>query len=381
MTIENIDFRQRAWVEVFPEAIKSNTEEIRNILSEDCLLMAVVKADGYGHGSVTVAKAALAGGASNLGVATLQEALDLRKAGIQSPILVLGNLINIDDLNICLQLDLMPTLSNCREALLCQEIALSQGKSWKVHIKVDTGMTRLGCDFDHVYDLISLVDKLENLNLHGLYSHLALADGSLNSCEETVTLQQQEKFQKLLSRISSRKKPLCRHLANSAGTFRDQSLHLDMVRVGLALYGYSPFENFANDCSLKPALAVRARVTLIRDVPAGTGVSYGHTFVTQRRSRLAVVGIGYADGINRALSGEMFVLIDGELFPQIGSITMDQLVIDITARPDIEVGSVVTLLGEDGASVITPYQWSQITGSIPWEILCSFKYRLPRVVI
>ena len=154
-----------------------------------------------------------------------------------------------------------------------------------------------------------------------------------------------------------------------------------MVRVGLALYGYKPFEDFADNCSLKPALAVRARITLIRDVPSHTGVSYGHDFITKRPSRLAVVGIGYADGINRALSGKISVLINGYFYPQVGSITMDQLVIDITENNDIRIGDVVTLLGEDKGSSITPYEWSQACGSIPWEILCSFKYRLPRVVI
>lgn len=171
------------------------------------------------------------------------------------------------------------------------------------------------------------------------------------------------------------------HLANSAGTLRDKDLHFDMVRVGLALYGYSPFSKFKNNFSLEPALAVRARVTLVRDVPSNTGVSYGHTFKTNRPSRLAVVGIGYADGISRSLSGKISVLIDGNFYPQVGSITMDQLVIDLTDRPDVPVGSVVTLLGVDGHSAITPYQWSEATGSIPWEILCGFKYRLPRVVI
>ncbi len=381
MTLENIDFRQRAWVEVFPKAIKSNTEVIRNLISNNCLLMAVVKADGYGHGSVTVSQAALEGGASSLGVATLQEALDLRKSGIACPILILGNLVTREDFNFCLDWDLMPTLSDSREALLCQKLAESKNKSFDVHIKIDTGMTRLGCDLDAATGLIALVDQLKNLSLQGIYSHLALADAELDSCADIETLNQKAKFESVLLDIKGRKKKICRHLANSAGTFRDKSLHFDMVRVGLALYGYSPFANSNKDCILQPALAVRAKVTLVRDVPSQTGVSYGHSFKTQRPSRLAVVGIGYADGISRALSGAMKVLIDGKTYPQVGSITMDQLVIDITENPGIRVGSIVTVLGEDGNSSITPYQWTEITGSIPWEILCGFKYRLPRVVI
>ncbi len=381
MPVNNVDPRQRAWIEVFPEAIKANTKAIRNFISANCLLMAVVKADGYGHGSVTVAESAIAGGADNLGVATLQEAIDLRKAGIDCPILVLGNLFNSADINIALQSDLMITLSGSEEAYLCQALAQEQNKNCNVHIKIDTGMTRLGCATSVALNLVELVDNLPNLCLKGIYSHLALADCEHNLYADSVTITQKERFEGLLSDLKYRQKPLCRHIANSAATLKDSALHFDMVRVGLALYGYSPFLKLKNSFSLQPALAVRARVTLIRDVPADTGVSYGHTFKTKQKSRLGVVGIGYADGISRALSGKISVLIKGHFYPQVGSITMDQLVIDLTEKPDVQVGSIVTLLGADGKSAISPYQWSEVTGSIPWEILCGFKYRLPRVVI
>ena len=380
-SLDSIDPRQRAWVEVFPSAIRDNTQVVKSLLAENCLLMAVVKADGYGHGAGTVAEAALEGGAANLGVATLQEALDLRKLGISCPILILGNLVNLKDLDACLNWDLIPTISSSREALLCQKIAESYEKKFNIHIKVDTGMTRLGCDISSLKSLINLIDTLENIELVGIYSHLALADGERHGQPEIITSLQEKRFNSLLSNFKPARQNLCRHLANSAGTFRDKALHFDMVRVGLALYGYKPFEDFADNCSLKPALAVRARITLIRDVPSHTGVSYGHDFITKRPTRLAVVGIGYADGINRALSGKISVLINGYFYPQVGSITMDQLVIDITENNDIRIGDIVTLLGEDKGSSITPYEWSQACGSIPWEILCSFKYRLPRVVI
>ncbi len=283
-------------------------------------------------------------------------------------------------LKCCLNLDLIPTISSSREALLCQKIAEAYEKKFNIHIKVDTGMTRLGCDISSLKSLINLIDNLENIELVGIYSHLALADGERYGQPEIITSLQEKRFNSLLSNFKPARQNLCRHLANSAGTFRDKALHFDMVRVGLALYGYKPFVDFADNFSLKPALAVRARITLIRDVPSHTGVSYGHDFITKRPTRLAVVGIGYADGINRALSGKISVLINGYFYPQVGSITMDQLVIDITENSDIRIGDIVTLLGEDKGSSITPYEWSQACGSIPWEILCSFKYRLPRVI-
>ena len=382
MLLDKIDPRQRAWVEVSPQAIKANTQAIKGLLHEKCMLMAVVKADGYGHGSQTVAQAALAGGATSLGVATLQEGIDLRKAGIQSPILILGNLINPEDLDSCLCWDLMVTLSASKQAVLCQQLAEAQSKEFAVHIKVDTGMTRLGCDLEKASGLADLVHNLRNVCLKGIYSHLALADQPADQMSTIVGLTaiQRNKFDDILTQISARRNTICCHLANSAGMMRGGTLHYDMVRVGLALYGYSPLSDLNPDLSLEPALTVKARITFIREVPKGTGVGYGHTFTTTRKSRLAVVAIGYADGVSRSLSGKISAVIDGVLVPQVGSIAMDQLVLDITDHPSIKVGSVATILGKDGNVYISPKKWTQLSDLILWEVLCGFKHRLPRLV-
>ncbi len=379
--LANVDPRQRAWLEVDSQAIESNARVLKNFIDNECLLMAVVKADGYGHGAETVAKAALRGGANNLGVATLQEGIELRKAGLVCPILLLGNLTNVNELGACFHWDLMPTLSSMREALLCQNIAEGSGKKFQVHLKVDTGMTRLGCDLKDAHGLFNSINSLKNLRLEGIYSHLALADIDLHDDKCVGTSLQQKRFEKLLSILPLREKSLCVHLANSAATIRDRRLHFDMVRVGLALYGQSPVNHLHSNLVLKSAMSVKARVTLLRSVPAGIGVGYGHAFKTQRDSLLAVVGIGYADGVSRALSGKISVLCKGNFFPQVGAIAMDQLVIDVTENPEIKVGSIVTLLGSDGSQCITPKHWSDVSGSIPWEILCGFKNRLPRVVV
>ncbi len=375
------DPRQRAWVEVDPNAVEANTLTVKSLLAKGCFLMAVVKADGYGHGAETVARAALRGGAKSLGVATLQEGIELRHAGLECPILVLGNLTHAEDLLACLQWDLMPTLSSSREAWLCQNLAESCDKNFSVQVKVDTGMTRLGCDLKGAPRLINTIENLSYINLKGVYSHLALADYDSNPQGAQVTKQQQKRFDSLVNSLGSGRRGFCFHLANSAGTLRDSALHYDMVRVGLALYGCSPISNLSNDLTLRAALAVKARVTLIREVPSGVGVSYGHRFITKRPSRLAVVGIGYADGVNRALSGRISALLGARLLPQVGAITMDQMVLDATDHPDIQVGSVVTLLGSEGNKTITPEHWSDLTGSIPWEVLCGFKNRLPRLII
>ena len=373
------DPRQRAWMEVSAQAIENNARALRGILNPGSALMAVVKADGYGHGAETVARAAICGGATSLGVATLQEGIELRRAGLELPVLVLGNLIQAEELRACLHWQLMPTLSSMREALLCQNLASGSGRRFSVQLKLDTGMTRLGCDWQEGGRLTEAIQQLDQLMLRGVYSHLALADGGPSGEAERITRLQQERFVAVTR--SHRSDNLQLHLANSAGTLRDRSLHHDQVRVGLALYGHAPSEHLNQSVCLEPAMGVKARVSLIRDVPAGVGVSYGHRFITSRPSRLAVVGIGYADGVSRCLSGQIEVLHAGQRLPQVGAITMDQLLVDATDHPALDVGDVVTLLGSDGEEVIHPLEWAELSHTIPWEVLCSFKHRLPRLVV
>jgi alanine racemase len=373
------DPRQRAWLEVSSSAVEANARALKRLLAPDCALMAVVKADGYGHGAETVARAAICGGATSLGVATLQEGIELRRAGLELPVLVLGNLTQPEELRACLHWQLMPTLSSMREALLCQNLASGSGRHFSVQLKLDTGMTRLGCDWQDGERLTEAILQLDQLVLRGVYSHLALADGELEGDADRMTRLQQERFE-AVTRAHCHL-GLQRHLANSAGTLRDASLHHDLVRVGLALYGHAPSTHLEESLDLHPAMAVKARVSLLRDVAAGVGVSYGHRFITRRPSRLAVVGIGYADGVSRCLSGRIHALHRGRTLPQVGAITMDQLVLDVTDHPDLEIGDVVTLLGQDRDQVIRPQDWAELSQSIPWEVLCSFKHRLPRLVV
>jgi alanine racemase len=371
--------RQRAWVEIDTEAISANARSLKRCIGVNTSLMAVVKADGYGHGSIPVARAALAGGASQCGVATLAEGIELRRAGIEAPILVLGSLTQVEELRSCLHWQLMPTISGMREALLCQNLASDQGKPMALQLKLDTGMARLGADWQEGPRLVAAISELEAVQLMGLYSHLASADAAPES-DDGLTIQQQQRFDTVLRTLHEQGlNGGSRHLANSAGTLRSAGLHYDLVRVGLCLYGHSPAPHLAGVTPLEPALTLHARVTLIREVGAGVGVSYGHRFRTSRPSRLAVVGIGYADGVPRQLSNQLEVLFAGQRLPQVGAITMDQLVLDATDCPALEVGSVVTLLGQDGGEQITPTDWSDRCQTIPWEILCGFKHRLPRL--
>ena len=371
--------RQRAWVEVNEAALEANARSLRRSLAPGSALMAVVKADGYGHGAVPVARAAAAGGASCFGVATLQEGVELRQAGLQQPVLVLGNLTHPEELRACLHWQLMPTLSGMREALLCQNLAAGSGRPLAVHLKLDTGMARLGAPWQEGQRLVEAIAALEAVDLAGLYSHLADADAPGWGLDP-LTQQQQQRFDAVLTGLQQAGLSSgSRHLANSAATLRSPQLHYDLVRVGLALYGHRPAAHLGDALALQPAMQVRARVSLMRTVPAGVGVSYGHRFTTSRPSRLAVVGIGYADGVPRLLSNRLQVLFRGRPVPQVGAITMDQLVLDATDVPELDQGAVVTLLGEDGGARIDPLAWSEPCGTIPWEILCGFKHRLPRL--
>ncbi|MCP9785589.1 alanine racemase [Cyanobium sp. N5-Cardenillas] len=373
--------RQRAWVEVNTAAIQANVRTLQRHIGPATQLMAVVKADAYGHGALPVARAALEAGAACFGVATLAEGVQLRRAGISAPVLVLGNLTQPEELRSCLRWQLMPTLSSMREALLCQNLASGSGRTMAVQLKLDTGMARLGADWQEGPRLVAALRGMEALELAGIYSHLACADAAPEEDDGLSDLQQR-RFETVLASLAEQGLPAgCRHLANSAGTLRGHRQHYDLVRVGLALYGQPPAPHLAGVVSLRPALQIHARVTLLRQVGAGVGVSYGHRFRTSRPSRLAVVSIGYADGVPRQLSNRMDVLFDGRRLPQVGAITMDQLVIDATEAPRIEVGSMVTLLGEQGQNSISPLDWSERCGTIPWEILCGFKHRLPRLAV
>jgi alanine racemase len=342
--------------------------------------MAVVKADAYGHGAVTVAQTVLESGASWLGVATVPEAIQLREAGIKAPILILGASQTNEQIQAIAQWKLQPTITSPKQALVFSDTLLTINNKTPVpvHIKLDTGMSRLGTNFREAAEFVQLVQRLPHLAIASIYSHLATAD----SPDSTIMKQQQQRFEQAIAQLRTIGiEPPCLHLANSAATLTDKALHYDIARVGLAVYGLYPADHLRSCIDLRPVLQVKARVTQVKTIAPGTGVSYGHQFIAKRELRLAVVGIGYADGIPRNLSNKMQVLIRGQRVPQIGTITMDQLMLDVSALPDVGEGEVVTLLGTEGKEQISAEDWANQLNTISWEILCGFKHRLPRVAV
>jgi len=378
----DIDLKQRAWIEVKGKALETNVRQLRTKLSKNCQFMAVVKADGYGHDAKVVSEYAIKGGASQLGVATLNEGIKLRSFGIDKPILILGNLYTKRDLIISFKNNLMPTISSIRECLICNNIGRHFGLKFSLHLKVDTGMSRLGFESNKFVEQFEKIKSFENISIEGIYSHLSSADEDNALDHKSITQLQRLKFNQLLKQINlDRNHDITIHLANSAGMLLNKDFHFNMVRVGLSLYGYSPMAKINKNLSLEPALFLKVKVAFIRIINKGVSVSYGGKFVSSRKTKLAVLSIGYADGVPRNLSGKINVIHNSKLYPQVGSITMDQMMVDITGSNEIKIGSTMVLLGSDGDKIISPLDWAKESNTIPWEILCSFKNRLPRVQV
>jgi len=379
---KDIDPKQRAWIEVKGKALETNVRQLRSKLSKNCQFMAVVKADGYGHDAKVVSEYAIKGGASQLGVATLKEGIKLRSSGVKKPILILGNLYTKKDLIISFKNDLMPTISSIRECLICNNIGKHFGLKFLLHLKVDTGMSRLGFEYNKFVQQFEKIKSFENILIEGIYSHLSSADEANALDPKSITQLQRLKFKKLLKQINVDSNHNIKiHLANSAGMLLNKDFHFHMVRVGLSIYGYSPLAKIDKKLSLKPALFLKVKVAFIRIIDQGVSVSYGGKFVSSKKTKLAVLSIGYADGVPRNLSGKINVIYKNKLYPQVGSITMDQMMVDITDSNEIKIGSTMILLGSDGDKTISPLEWARKSNTIPWEILCSFKNRLPKVQV
>ncbi len=398
----------RAWVEINLSALADNVRSIKSLLPPNTDLMTVVKADAYGHGAVSVAQVALTSGATWLGVATVPEGMELRQAGIDAPILVMGAVNDAEEVEAIARWQLQPTIVNPKQALIFSEtlatLATTRSElsvTVPAHLKLDTGMSRLGFSWRQATELARFVQQLPYLETVSVYSHLATAD----SPDPTVMRLQQERFRCAIAALKDADLlPDRLHLANSAATLAavlsslesetvvdetdsdgteaitpSSAMHYNMVRVGLCTYGLYPAPHLRPATHLRPVLEVKARITHVKSIEPGDGVSYSHKFVADRPMTIAIVGIGYADGVPRVLSNQMEVVVRQQRVRQIGAITMDQLMLDVTDLAGVQVGDVVTLLGESGEHTLSADNWAAMAGTISWEILCGFKHRLPRI--
>jgi len=365
-----------AWVEVDLDAIADN---VRTLVAEvaPARLMAVVKADGYGHGAVPVARAAVAAGTAWLGVALVEEALALRKAGLSAPVLVLSE-PHPAAADACAEHRIAVTLCTEAGVRVFGRAGRLVGRPVAAHLKVDTGMHRQGCLPGDLPELVKLAVAEPGLDVEGLWSHFAVADEPEKSA---TTDRQLEAFTEALAAAEETGLvPRWRHLANSAGATMRGDARFDLVRAGIELYGLAPAPALASEVRrrLRPVLVLRAAVTAVRTVEAGERVSYGHRWAAPRRTRVVTLPLGYADGVRRVLSGRIRVRLRGRDFSQVGTITMDQLMVDVGNVP-IEVGEVATLLGDPARGEPGAAEWALALDSIDYEVTCGLSPRLPRV--
>jgi alanine racemase len=364
-----------AWVEVDLDAVRANTSALA-AMSAPAALLAVVKADGYGHGAEPVARAALDAGASWLGVALVEEGIALRNAGIDAPILVLSEPPRAAA-DAVVAHELTPTVYTAVgiEGLAKAVASAGSAGPLAVHLKIDTGMHRVGCSVEDAPDLVDAIAARPELELGGVCTHLAVADEPDNS----YTDEQLDRFDQLLLALEGRDaRPPLVHAANSAGLLAHPRARYDLVRAGIALYGVAPAPVLADRLALRPALSLRARVSHVKQLPAGSRMSYGLRYELDRSSRVATVPIGYADGVPRNLGiagGE--VLVHGERARIAGTVTMDQLMVDV-GDADVEVGDEVVLLGAQGGDEITASEWADHLGTIAYEIVTGIGTRVPR---
>ncbi len=367
----------RVYAEINLDAIRENMKAMRENLPENTKMIGVVKADGYGHGAVPVART-IAPFVWGYAVAAPEEALILRRHGIKEPVLVLGN-VSEEWFPSLIEHQIRPTLFQREKAEAFSEAAVSAGTTACVHIAVDTGMSRIGVrPDDGGLDIVKAVSVMPGIEIEGLFTHFARAD----EADKEFTIKQYEKYSWFVEKLRSMgiRIPIC-HCANSAAIMELPHMGMDAARAGISMYGLYPSGKKGKNMELHPAMEIRSFLTYVKEIEAGTPVSYGGTFVAERKMRIGTVGAGYADGYPRNLSGRGYVLIAGQRAPILGRVCMDQFMVDITDIPQAREGSRVTLAGRDGDEFLSIEELAEMCGGFHYEIPCLLGKRVPRVYV
>lgn len=371
-----MDKFNRSWAEVNLDLIAHNFKELRRITNKNAKMMAVVKADAYGHGSIEVSKTLIENGADMLAVAMLDEAIQLRNAGLSVPILILGHTIPEKAKEI-IKYDLIQTVFQHDIAEALSYYACTVGRRVKVHVKVDTGMTRVGFRDSQVESILDIA-KLPNIELEGIMTHFASADDS----SPDYTKMQFQAFMEVVQSLDNHglRIPI-KHTCNSAAIIQFPEMHLDMVRPGISLYGFYPSKDVdVTKVDLRQAITFKTRAVMVKDVEVSVGISYGTIFKTERPSKIVTIPIGYADGYTRLLTGKGKVLVNGQIAPIVGKICMDQCMIDATdVSGEINLGDEVVMFGSQGNKQIHVDDVADMLGTINYEVVCMVGKRIPRM--
>lgn len=363
--------RYLTWVEIDLAAVERNIRTLAEIIR--AALMVVVKADGYGHGAVQVAETALAAGASSCAVARVEEALQLRRAGIAAPVLVMG-LTPADMVEDAVRERISLTIWSVEALERIQSAARRVGQNANLHLKINTGMNRLGCSPAEVVGLATAIQLQDGLALEGVYTHFACAD-------QQGAQANQEQLNQFLDSLAALEgegiRPKMVHAANSSAALSIPEARFDSVRVGIAMYGLEPFEQPSLPEGMQPALAWKAQITQIRKVPAGSGISYGHEYRAVKDELIGTLPVGYGDGFRRQAGNE--VLVRGRLVPTVGRICMDQCLVQLDAVPEARAGDEVVLIGAQDGSAITAEAVANRWDTINYEVTCGISSRVPRI--
>jgi alanine racemase len=363
--------------EVSLGALRNNLREAQRLVGARVAVMAVVKADAYGHGALAATRAFLEAGAAVLGTSSVSEAVELRRGGVTAPIVVLGGAFPGDEDDVAAH-DLAVGVWSLDTVRALAAAAARRGTAARLHVKVDTGMTRLGLDVDQVGVFGRAVQAIAGIAIEGVYSHFATAD----AVETAAAQAQVVRFGTAVDGLAaSGVRPAHVHLANSAAVLSQPPAHFTLVRPGLMLYGCAPAPHLAANARLRPALRFRTAVAQTRQVPAGRAVGYGGTYVTSRPSVIATVPIGYADGLHRLASNRGWMLVRGARAPIAGRVCMDHTMLDVTDVPSVAVGDPVVVVGGQGAQVVTADEVARWTETISYEVLTSVGKRVPRVYV
>jgi len=359
------------------DAICQNVLKIKSKINSDTKLMVIIKADGYGHGAAPVARALGEIGVDAYGVAIIEEAIELRNAEVTKPILILGYTPK-EQYDLVVTYDVMQSVFQYEMAEAIDLEAKKQGKIAKIHIKIDTGMSRIGfADTKESILDIKRISMLKNIKIEGLFSHLACAD----EVSKDSAHSQLKRFLHFVTLLENENIIIpTKHISNSAAAIDLPEANLDMIRCGIATYGLYPSEWVnKNEIKLIPAMELKTHVTYVKEVEAGVGVSYGSTYVTERTTKIATIPVGYADGYSRLLSNRGRVIIHGKYAPIIGRVCMDQFMVDVSNIEDVKQGDIVTLLGKDGDSYISVEELAELSNSFNYELVCNVGKRIPRV--
>lgn len=365
----------RVYAEINLDAIVKNVDNLMALTKENTGALAVVKADGYGHGDVAVAKA-VAQKVTGYAVATLDEAVNLRENGVKKPILVLGY-VDPYEFDILVSYEITATVFDVETAQLLADAARVQKKQAHCHIKVDTGMRRIGLEPDeNGIAIVKQITALKELSADGIFTHFAASDET----DKTSAEHQFKLFTDFTGRLEKEGIHFTyRHCANSAAVIDMPQVDLDMVRLGIAMYGMYPSDEVKKEkVELFPALDLKSHITMVKEIPAGEKVSYGGTFTTTRTTKLATVSVGYGDGYPRALSSKGYVLVRGQKAPIVGRACMDQMMVDVTDIENVTRADIVTLIGKDGDAEITVEEIAALAGTFNYEFVCDLGKRIPR---